>query len=107
MLRSFSYAPFAAIFGQAQGVNVREKDRGSSETWARFWEEWVSVAFLKGYLASASAVKPLPHDRQQLEVLLDAYLLDKVLYELTYELSSRPGWARIPLLGIRDILSES
>lgn len=105
MLRSFSYAPFAAIFGQAQGVNIRERDRASSEAWARFWQEWVSVAFLKGYLASARALTPLPQDRAQLAILLDAYLLDKALYELTYELSSRPGWARIPLLGIRDILS--
>ena len=107
MLRSFSYAPFAAIFGQASGVNVRVRDRASSEAWARFWQEWVSVAFLKGYLANARELAPLPQDRAELGTLLDAYLLDKALYELTYELLSRPGWARIPLLGIRDIVSGS
>ena len=64
----------------------------------RFWE-------IKGYLATAHELSALPRDRAQLTVLLDAYLLDKALYELTYELSSRPGWARIPLLGIQDILS--
>jgi maltose alpha-D-glucosyltransferase/alpha-amylase len=107
MLRSFSYAPFAAILGQAQGVNVREKDRGAVEAWARFWQAWVSVAFLKGYLSHAQSLSALPKDLRQLEVLLDAYLLDKALYEMIYELSARPQWARIPMLGVRDILSET
>jgi maltose alpha-D-glucosyltransferase/alpha-amylase len=32
-------------------------------------------------------------------VLLDILLLDKVLYEVLYELNSRPAWVRIPLMG--------
>jgi predicted trehalose synthase len=32
--------------------------------------------------------------------LLDAFILDKVLYELLYELDNRPGWLRVPLGGI-------
>jgi maltose alpha-D-glucosyltransferase/alpha-amylase len=32
--------------------------------------------------------------------LLDAYLLEKALYELLYELNNRVTWLRIPLAGI-------
>ena len=33
--------------------------------------------------------------------LLNVFLLDKALYEVLYELNSRPAWVRIPLMGIR------
>jgi len=32
--------------------------------------------------------------------LLNVFLLDKALYEVLYELNSRPEWIRIPLMGI-------
>ena len=32
--------------------------------------------------------------------LLDIFLLDKALYEVLYELNSRPAWVRIALMGI-------
>ena len=33
-------------------------------------------------------------------MLLNAYLLEKALYELLYELNNRHAWVRIPLAGI-------
>ena len=36
----------------------------------------------------------------QAQRLLNAYLLEKALYELLYELNNRPAWVRIPLAGI-------
>jgi maltose alpha-D-glucosyltransferase / alpha-amylase len=35
--------------------------------------------------------------------LLDIFLLDKALYEILYELNSRPGWVRIPMLGMMSL----
>ena len=32
--------------------------------------------------------------------LLELFELEKSLYELRYEIGNRPGWVRIPLLGI-------
>jgi predicted trehalose synthase len=32
--------------------------------------------------------------------------MDKALYELSYELGSRPTWVRIPLLGILSLIQN-
>jgi maltose alpha-D-glucosyltransferase/alpha-amylase len=34
---------------------------------------------------------------------LEAYLLEKTVYELRYELNNRPAWVRIPLQGMRHL----
>jgi maltose alpha-D-glucosyltransferase/alpha-amylase len=42
----------------------------------------------------------LPSSPDELKLLLDAYLVEKAVYELGYELNNRPGWVQIPLEGI-------
>lgn len=95
MLRSFHYAAYAALFAQAQyGAPP------ALESWARFWFLWVSVAYLKTYLEVVGDAEFLPSAPDELELLLDAYLVEKAVYELGYELNNRPDWVRIPLAGI-------
>jgi maltose alpha-D-glucosyltransferase/alpha-amylase len=101
MLRSFHYAPYAALLGQG---GAETQDFTALEPWARFWHRWVSVAFVRAYLETAAGAAFLPRDGEQLRILLDAYLLDKAFYELSYELNNRPSWTPIPLQGIRQLL---
>ena len=72
----------------------------------QFWTAWTSAAFLKSYLALADGQPFLPGQRENSQLLLDVYLLEKALYELRYELNNRPDWARIPLHGILQLLDE-
>ena len=102
MLRSFSYAAYAALFNRTAGRLVDDFDR--LEPWARVWSRWVGAAFLKGYLAVADGAPFLPGDAVQRAALLDLYLVDKALYELNYELNNRPDWVRIPLRGLADLI---
>jgi maltose alpha-D-glucosyltransferase/alpha-amylase len=106
MLRSFHYAPYAVAFGAAPGSYVRAEDMAMIETGARFWHQWVSVAFLRAYLATSAQGKHkhLPSDPEAVEVLLSSYLIEKALYEIVYELNNRPDWVRIPLRGVLDLL---
>jgi len=104
MLRSFHYAAYATLFDHRVSVTVRPEDIAALEPWARFWYRWVSAAFLKAYLAEASQVPFLPEGRDELQVLLDAHLLEKAIYELGYELNNRPDWIGIPLQGILDLV---
>jgi maltose alpha-D-glucosyltransferase/alpha-amylase len=101
MLRSFHYAAHAALRGQTNTLMVQHP-AVSLEQWASYWSAWVSASFLRSYLVAAAPGKFLPSSRPQLEILLRAYLLEKALYELRYELNNRPDWVSIPLEGIQQ-----
>ncbi|HJZ48245.1 MAG TPA: putative maltokinase [Roseiflexaceae bacterium] len=108
MLRSFHYAPYAVLMNAAAARPNRpapEWDVANLEPWARVWHYWVSAAFLKSYLAAAGQASFLPASRIELEQLLDAFLLDKALYELNYELNNRPDWLPIPIEGILQLIA--
>ncbi len=89
MLRSFSYAG-AAGFGTEHTPERRE------------WERAAVEAFLAGY---REAMADTQNDPATLALLLSAYLLEKALYEIVYEVNNRPGWIAIPLSGILELLN--
>jgi maltose alpha-D-glucosyltransferase/alpha-amylase len=102
MLRSFGYAAYASLLN----YSARHPDDVSRlEPWAQLWEILVSAEFLRAYRETAAGAAFLPTASADLRALLDFFLLDKALYEVLYELNSRPAWVRIPLLGIVSLLS--
>jgi len=70
---------------------------GRLEPWAAFWQHWISVRFVQSYLTAAAGASFLPPERQDLATLLEAFVLDKALYEIHYEINNRLDWVRIPL----------
>jgi maltose alpha-D-glucosyltransferase/alpha-amylase len=104
MLRSFHYAAYAAMFSRITKGVVASEDQAGIEGWADAWHKWVSVAYLKEYLAIASPNHFLPRNHADLMTLFDIYLLEKAVYELIYELNNRPDWVRIPLQGVRELM---
>jgi len=103
MIRSFHYAAYAALRSRADTV-LRPEDLPILEEWSKVWYLWVSVAFLKAYLELVSDLPILPESKQGKKVLLDAYLMEKALYEINYELNNRPDWINLPLQGVLQIL---
>ncbi len=102
MLRSFHYAAYSGMFSYQQAAEV--KNLASLEPLADAWQQWVSVSYLREYLQTAGGASFLPQNRKDLQVVLDAHLLEKAVYELIYELNNRPGWVMIPLKGILSLL---
>jgi maltose alpha-D-glucosyltransferase / alpha-amylase len=100
MLRSLSYAAYASLIVYTAR---RPEDVESLEPWARLWELSTGAEFLRAYLETARGAPFLPSDPGDLRKLLATYLLDKALYEFSYELNNRPTWVRIPLMGILSI----
>jgi maltose alpha-D-glucosyltransferase/alpha-amylase len=101
MLRSFSYAAYAALFARSD----RDSETFSRlEPWARAWIFWTSAAFLRAYASVAGSAPFIPPDPVQRAALLDLFLIEKALYELRYELNTRPEWIRIPMRGLEDLL---
>jgi maltose alpha-D-glucosyltransferase/alpha-amylase len=52
---------------------------------------------VQSYLTTAAGASFIPTERHDLATLLEAFVLDKALYELHYELNNRLDWVRIPL----------
>jgi len=105
MLRSFQYAAYAALFGQVPGISPEAVESHRVERWSAFWTAWIGAAFLRAYLERArpfSYLSPQPAARR---LTLDAFLLQKAVYEVSYELNNRPDWVRIPLRGILGLIA--
>jgi maltokinase len=83
MLRSFDYAA------------------GATPGWPVGWAAACRAAYLEGY-AAASGIALEEH-----QSLLDAFELDKAVYEAIYEARNRPTWLGIPLRGIEQLLEAS
>jgi maltose alpha-D-glucosyltransferase/alpha-amylase len=99
MLRSFNYAAHTAL---ARVTAERPADLEVLEPHARQWEQTARRAFLGAYASTAVEAGLYP-SWDEMGGLLDLLVLEKALYELRYELTSRPEWARIPLLGLREL----
>jgi maltose alpha-D-glucosyltransferase/alpha-amylase len=106
MLRSFSYAALSSMIEQLKIGALGKVDFASMEPWANFWQAWSSWAFLRGYLAAAAHAPFVPKSNDELRILLDAFMLDKAIYELGYELNNRPDWLLIPLRSIAQLLGR-
>jgi len=98
MLRSFAYAQQSAL----RSIAHNEAEAARLAPLARAWEMEVRDAFLAAYDAAAQGSPPLYSALEPGEGLLGLFELEKVLYELRYEIGNRPTWAGIPLQGILD-----
>jgi maltose alpha-D-glucosyltransferase/alpha-amylase len=106
MIRSFHYAAYGLLLDPvAAGSAARAEDLAMLEPWINYWYVWTAAAFLRGYRATAADASFLPASDDEFARLLDAFLIEKAIYEVAYELNNRPDWIRIPLRGIRELLS--
>ncbi len=87
MLRSFDYVSGSLAVG------------GSAP--APEWSESARAAFEDGY--SEASGRDIRHSR----TLVDAFELDKALYETVYEARNRPGWLSIPVDAIERLSARS
>jgi maltose alpha-D-glucosyltransferase/alpha-amylase len=106
MIRSFHYATYAAQQREAPAAVLQGEPADQVRDWLRAWYTWSAAAFLRAYTTAAAGASFLPDDLDNLGMLLDAYLLEKAIYELGYELNNRPDWVRIPLEGILHLLQQ-
>ena len=93
MLRSFAYA--AATLASEQ--RARGNPEGVEQR-SRNWERISRAAFVRGYLGGPRAAF-LPADPHRVDALLELFEMEKLFYEMSYELNNRPEWVWIPIGG--------
>jgi maltose alpha-D-glucosyltransferase/alpha-amylase len=96
MLRSLEYAVLAAW------EDHTDCDPDYSP-WIDALLRWGEVTFLNAYADTAGDADFLPPAPARYSYLW-GYLFQKAIYEVRYELNHRPGWAWLPLRGLRRLL---
>jgi len=99
MLRSLDYASRAALAERHTGEAEHLEPR------AEAWCDRNRQAFLAGYLNTEGAVDLVPSNPLSYQALMDAFELDKAVYELGYERAYRPEWVEIPHAAIRRLVA--
>ncbi len=101
MFRSFHYSIYATIFNNKDKYPHEQKEL--FQAGEILFKYFVGV-FLQTYTEVAQAGNLNIGYRKEIDFLLKYCLLEKAVYELGYELNSRPRWAVIPLTGIASIM---
>jgi len=101
MFRSFHYAIYATIFNNKDKYPLEQKELFAAGE--ILFKYFVGV-FLETYTEIAQAGNLNIGYRKEIDFLLKYCILEKAVYELGYELNSRPRWAVIPLTGIASIM---
>src|SRR5690606_22893142 len=103
MIRSFHYAAYGSLF---LNDHIPKSDVGKHIPYIEQWFHYMSGFFTKAHLNTVKVSRFIPEDETDLRILMHAYLLDKAIYELNYELNNRLQWVIIPLRGIRAIMEQ-
>ncbi|MPY73955.1 MAG: maltose alpha-D-glucosyltransferase [Alphaproteobacteria bacterium] len=101
MLRSIEYAGWAAL---AEATKDGGADMVTLRPLVRDWKRQVRAAFLAGYRRGVGKSPGYPRDPQVAQSLVDFFELEKALYEIRYEASSRPAWLSIPVAGVSRLV---
>ena len=110
MVRSFDYAAWTALrrhWGLLPPEGLKDvRDRDSRG--ATIWGGWIGREFVRAYTTHLRQVCPdlLPVEVADTELVLRSWVLEKALYEVRYELNSRPDWVDIPLHAVMAILGS-
>jgi maltose alpha-D-glucosyltransferase/alpha-amylase len=104
MLRSFSYAANSSLATYLQTVPT---DQTLASAWSSAWERAVNEAFLSSYRETVSTRPGLLPEVELSATVLRAFLIEKTIYELVYEMNNRPQWLYLPLQGLLDILQNA
>ena len=102
MFRSFHYAIYSNVFANEENYGL---DRNDLFRAGEILYRYMIGVFLETYVEKAQRENLNIGYSHEIEFLLRYCLLEKAVYELGYELNSRPRWAVIPLEGIASIMN--
>jgi maltose alpha-D-glucosyltransferase/alpha-amylase len=104
MLRSLHYAGYASLI---RNDRITAADKEKLWSFAEHWYHYMSRVYVHSYLDTVNGSNFIPKDPDDLNMLIETYILEKAIYELNYELNNRPDWIGIPLRGIQTILQSA
>tara|TARA_R110002126_G_scaffold39767_1_gene117559 strand:+ start:14564 stop:16192 length:1629 start_codon:yes stop_codon:yes gene_type:complete len=103
LFRSFHYAIYSTIFNNQ---DTYSKTQDELFEYGELLYKYMVAVFLETYRAVTQKENLSIGYTNERIYLLKYCLLEKAIYELGYELNSRPKWTIIPLKGIANILNS-
>jgi len=103
LFRSFHYAIYATIFNNGDAYKCSQDDLFKA---GELLYRYLTGVFLRTYIDEVQEANLNIGYNQERLFILKYCLLEKAVYELGYELNSRPRWALIPLKGISNIINH-
>ncbi|HEY8547113.1 MAG TPA: phosphotransferase, partial [Acidimicrobiales bacterium] len=100
LVRSFHYAARAALVERGRDIDPELAELAGE------WEARAVDALWHGYTRGTEATELCPGDEYERQSVLQAFELDKAVYEVSYELAHRPAWVSIPTSAIDRVLSR-
>jgi maltose alpha-D-glucosyltransferase / alpha-amylase len=104
MIRSFDYAAVAAV---RQLAEARPAAEPRMTELAEAWRQRAVDGFRAAYRKTMRGCAAYPASKKQAREMTAFFMLEKAVYEVSYELANRPGWVDIPLKGILGILART
>ena len=103
LIRSIDYSTAAA---RERALQVAPDDSGQLAAELDVWRANAVAEFLSAYHENLTDSRLWPSDASAATRLLNFFLVEKVFYEIEYELAHRPEWLRVPLTGALRILTR-
>ena len=103
LFRSFHYAIYATIFNNLESYKHSQNELFEA---GEILYQYIKGVFLGTYIVEIQNANINIGYHQERIFLLKYAMLEKAVYELGYELNSRPRWAVIPLKGISNIINH-
>ena len=103
MIRSLYYVGYEGFLNNSQ---VSKEETTRLLPYAEFWAHSMSGFFMKAYLETVRGSSFMPAQADDLQMMLETYMLEKAISDLNYELNHRPDWVRVPLQMIQSIMEE-
>lgn len=103
LFRSFHYAIYATLFNNSEEYPQTQDELFEA---AEVLYGYLTSVFLEEYTEVIQNANLNIGYNQERVYILKYCLLEKAVYEIGYELNSRPRWALIPLKGISNIINH-
>jgi len=104
LIRSIDYSTSAAM---QRALQAGPDEHGHLAARLEVWKADAIAKFLSGYRDALKDDRLWPADTGAAARMLDFFLIEKVFYELEYELAYRPEWLRVPLDGALRLLGRA
>jgi len=103
MIISFHYVAYEGFFASHQ---IQREELRSLLPFAELWAHYISGFFLKSYFEKVQGTALVPKEKNDLEIVLNTFLIEKSLTHFIDNISVKPDFVIVPLHIIRSVLGK-